>query len=545
MRKLPRLFSIAVLLTACRPRPTPTPVAAPTLDAHTAAVSEVVNLVEARAAAGEAFAQVALGYVLRDGGEVKTGDASKARLDFSDGTILRLAQNSSFVMQTITPSADGLVARIKLEAGKIWVSLTGGTLQVETPVGVAAVRGSFAVIEYSPGDPDNPDDDLLVLDCLEGDCTAQNDNVDAHLGNLERVVLNRVAHLRLTLTGADVEAFLQDNPESQSIIATLTAAPPATDTPQPTKTPQPSFTPSLVSTGTATRAPTETRTATPAATATPPRLVTATPIVVQTGPIIGQHVVRAGETLFCIGRGYGVLPEAIAQANGLRAPFGLVPDQVLRIPANPWENIPPGAVCAPQFTSPFPGLPVNTASPTPTITLTPTPTCVPPDFFDPFQQRCRPPDTPVPSGTTTPVPPTLTPTPVPPTPTATPDTAGPTITNLSVSPSSVGNVTTCNVTFMADVTDVSGVSLVNVDWVATNTFSVPMPAGSGSVQMTLVSGTTYTATWTVTLLGGPFPYYGNVSWSVTAVDGVIVMPNTNNVASLTPIDVFATDGGCP
>src|SRR5574341_744282 len=250
MHKLIRLVSLAALLAACARQPTPTAAPpSPTLDARTAALSEAVNIVEARAVESEAFAPASLGYMLRAGGQVKTGDASKARLDFSDGTIVRLAQNSTFVMQSAAASDGGLLARVRLEAGKIWVSLMGGTLQVETPVGVAAVRGSFAIIQYSPGDPSNPDDDLLVVDCLEGACTAQNENVNAQLGNLERVVLNRVGSLRMTLTGADVEAFLKENPEGQRLAATLTAAPPATDTTTPTTThtprPPPTLPPSL------------------------------------------------------------------------------------------------------------------------------------------------------------------------------------------------------------------------------------------------------------------------------------------------------------
>jgi LysM repeat protein len=356
MQKLIRLVCLAALLVACGVRPTPTAAPpSPTLDARAAALSDAVNIVEARAAESEAFAPVSLGYVLRVSGQIKTGDASKARLDFSDGTIVRLAQNSTFVMQAATTSDRGLLARVRLEAGKLWVSLTGGTLQVETPVGVAAVRGSFAVIQYSPGDPANPDDDLLLLDCLEGACTAQNDNVDAQLGNLERVVLNRVGSLRMTLTGADVEAFLKENPEGQRLAATLTAAPPATDTVTPTTThtppPSPTLTPSPVPTATA--PPTETP------------LLTATPISATIPPvaILGQHTVRAGETLFCIGRGYGVLPGAIAQANGLTLPFNILPGQTLKIPEVQWVNVEPGPVCAPQFQSPFPGLPPPTETP--------------------------------------------------------------------------------------------------------------------------------------------------------------------------------------
>ncbi len=80
-------------------------------------------------------------------------------------------------------------------------------------------------------------------------------------------------------------------------------------------------------------------------------------------PIIGWHTVQAGETIFCIGRGYGVLPAAIAQANALSADLSVAAGRVLQIPAVQWTDIPAGPVCAPQFQSPFPGLPVATSGP--------------------------------------------------------------------------------------------------------------------------------------------------------------------------------------
>lgn len=90
--------------------------------------------------------------------------------------------------------------------------------------------------------------------------------------------------------------------------------------------------------------------------------------------ILGQHVVQKGETLYCIGRGYGVVPSAIAEANGLSAFAFLSLGQVLKIPAVQWSPVPPGPVCARQFTSPFTGGAAVTLTPTPTPpTATPTP----------------------------------------------------------------------------------------------------------------------------------------------------------------------------
>ncbi len=531
---LPCLLSVVLGLTACGQR---TPLPTPTPDPRSAAVSEIVRIVEARPSEYQSFAQVAAGYVLGGGGQVRTGAASKARLDLSDGAIVRLAQNSSFTLEAVAPSSGGVFALLKLEAGKIWINLTGGTLQVETPVGVASVRGSFAIIQYSPGDPSNPDDDLLVLDCLEGACTAQNDNVDARLGNLERVVMNNVGQMRMTLTGADVEAFLRENPEGQRLAATLTAAPPATrETQPPTHTATPSASPQTPLDGATEVNPAlAPPTLTPSTTAAPAAPVVPIPSI----PILGRHVVQSGETLFCIGRAYGVLPTAIARANGLPTSFNIIPGQTLGIPAVQWLNIPSGPVCATQFVSPFPGLPAATPTAPPTITPTPTATCMPGNFFDPFQKRCRPPDTPSAADTATPVlPPPETP--EPPTPTLTPpDVTGPGVGQLAANPTTVDSFTTCQVTFTADISDPSGIASADVKWTSfnVNTGGPPVSAGSGAQPMMFVSvsGLTYLAQFEVTI-----PFGGYLDWVVVASD------NAGNETTSNPGPRIQTgEGSCP
>ena len=80
-------------------------------------------------------------------------------------------------------------------------------------------------------------------------------------------------------------------------------------------------------------------------------------------PIMGYHVALKDETIYCIGRAYGVLPAAIAQANGLVPPFNMAPGQTLAIPEVQWMNVAAGPVCPPQFTSKFPGLSAVTPYP--------------------------------------------------------------------------------------------------------------------------------------------------------------------------------------
>jgi LysM repeat protein len=93
--------------------------------------------------------------------------------------------------------------------------------------------------------------------------------------------------------------------------------------------------------------------------------------------ILGKHIVKLTETLFCIGRAYGVSPWAIASTNGVRWPYTIYPSQTLQIPDVRWYNIPAGPVCVKQFdVTPVP-------TPQPTTVPTPGPVCAQPYVVQP------------------------------------------------------------------------------------------------------------------------------------------------------------------
>jgi LysM repeat protein len=98
--------------------------------------------------------------------------------------------------------------------------------------------------------------------------------------------------------------------------------------------------------------------------------------------VIGQHTVKQGEWLYCIGRAYQVSPWAIAEQNHIPWPYWVYPNQVLQIPAVPWYNIPAGQTCAPQFTAPT----WPTPTPPPPTAVPPTPGPVTPT---PVPGQCR------------------------------------------------------------------------------------------------------------------------------------------------------------
>ncbi|MBL8046399.1 MAG: FecR domain-containing protein, partial [Anaerolineales bacterium] len=347
------LFSwliVALILSACA-EPTAVPTAVPpseTPDPRSGVVADFTGPVQGRRVNAEALSDVNIGFRILETGEVRTGESARARLDLSDGAIVRLASNTQSVLENAQPDEFGFVlAEMQLLLGKIWISLTGGEAQIETPLGVATVRGSFGIVAYDPAV------NVMRFDCFEGTCTVTSPVFNGQINPMERVVLNQNNFLRQPIPPEEVQQFIQDNPESARLVATLTALPPLA----PTFTPTLEATPTETATAVAPVAATATlvlptATGTPTFTPLPPTL-TFTPAFT----ILGQHTVRGGETLFCIGRGYGVLPSAIAAANGFAPSTALRTNQVLNIPAVQWTNISAGPSCLTQFRSPYPGLP--------------------------------------------------------------------------------------------------------------------------------------------------------------------------------------------
>jgi LysM repeat protein len=198
-------------------------------------------------------------------------------------------------------------------------------------------------------------------------------------------VVIRLSLIGLVLVFSSLIAYpaLAERPASHGIFQspidtpTPTLPPAATETPVP-----PTETPTVIATETPTSVPTATPTATqpagPTATPAAPTLTpTALPLPTATPvpppyPILGNHVVRYGESLYCIGRAYMVSPWAIAQTNGIGWPYTIYPNRSLAIPNVPWANPPAGPVCQRQFGGPPP--PTATPGPLPT----PAPTLIPP-----------------------------------------------------------------------------------------------------------------------------------------------------------------------
>jgi hypothetical protein len=157
LRRAVILLSVLSLLgAACGARSTAT----------TATLAELENDVQRRDSAAADWQAAASGDQVRTGGGVRTGAEAQARVDLSDGTLIRLAASTEFTLSTL-PTADSPQAQLTLTAGKVWTFVSDtltSHFEIQTPVGVATVRGSYLSGQYFP------DTGKFSVNCLEGQC---------------------------------------------------------------------------------------------------------------------------------------------------------------------------------------------------------------------------------------------------------------------------------------------------------------------------------------------------------------------------------------
>lgn len=196
-----------------------------------ATLNEVQGDVSAKQPTDSKYSPAENGLVLETGGEVETGDDGRTRVNLSNGTFFRTGPSSHFVLQSLEDNNGDPLARLQLEFGKVWVILTAGVLEIETPSGTASVRGSYLYVESKP-------DQSVKITCLEGDCSLKNSAGSADLvaGQAATITDETSAPQKGNMTEDDFNQWLTINPEAQEIIPAVTAtqgALPPTITPTP------------------------------------------------------------------------------------------------------------------------------------------------------------------------------------------------------------------------------------------------------------------------------------------------------------------------
>lgn len=297
------------------------------------------------------------------GDQVFTLSGSRARMDLTNDTIIRINSNSNFTLTSIEDTSSGLFAELNLKIGEIWVILNGGSLNVDTPSGVASVRGSFLQVSVKPNGG------IVEITCLEGECSVGNGAGTLNLiaGQTAKVTNFNSPPKPGKMSDDDVNDWLAANPEATNVIIPLTktvAASKDDDLPQlETATQTPTATesfiePTTVSANTATSTP--------------------SPTNINCGPYVAYdlwigYIVQDGDTLEMLADNYQVPLAAFQEANCMGDTTFIkegyhiyVPDKITVTPTITPSNTPtntPAATAVPAATSTF----------TPTVTPTNSP----------------------------------------------------------------------------------------------------------------------------------------------------------------------------
>ncbi len=225
------------LATPASPTDPPPPTATPA--PRTASLSELRNEVEARGPGSDDWGTAAEGQQLRAGGGARTGDESRARIDTSDGTLVRLAPHSLFELLEFPPDPSNPLTRLRLDAGRVFArvaqALGFDQFVVETPVGTATVRGSLLGVAYFP------DLLLMIVTCLEGECrltAADGTAVDLNPGEQSEIAgQGQPPSAARPIDVGELQQWAIEFPEAAAIVAQVTPAPTPTAIPTPTPIP--------------------------------------------------------------------------------------------------------------------------------------------------------------------------------------------------------------------------------------------------------------------------------------------------------------------
>jgi hypothetical protein len=238
----PLTLVFITLLAACQPKATSQPTPALSL---TAALKDITGTVTIKQPGANGFSPASAGMELQTNGSIQTGDDGRVRLDLSTGTIIRIAPSSLFTLTSNQPNNGSLSTQTNLNAGGLFIILNGGNASVNTPSGVASVRGSYLSVYMDPSAH------TVVVTCLEGRCGASNSAGSTDFGTGQEVTLFSCTAGQCSvpnvgpMTPADFQFWLDNNPDLQlpGLSATLTALVP----PQPSATEPPANTPTSAS----------------------------------------------------------------------------------------------------------------------------------------------------------------------------------------------------------------------------------------------------------------------------------------------------------
>lgn len=184
-----------------------------------ATISELTGSVQMKPAGQNSFIPATTDTKITVSSQIQTGADGKARLDLSSGTIIRVAPSSLFTLVSNEETKAGLWTKITMELGKVFIILNGGSTEVQTPAGVAAVQGSYLKVEFDPQVGE------LILTCLEGNCSVVAPNGEIRkFTNGQKIIIRKDPQTggwiidEQLMTPEDFAEWLENNPEAKELV---------------------------------------------------------------------------------------------------------------------------------------------------------------------------------------------------------------------------------------------------------------------------------------------------------------------------------------
>lgn len=277
------------------------------------------------------------GQEILEGEQIRTEQDGHARLDLSSGSIVRIGPHTIFTLQKLENNDDGPFTHLRMEIGELWVILKGGSLEIDTPSGLAAVRGSYMHVRIIKKTGE------VIITCLEGNCTVGNTVGSVDLLAGQKAVISSYSSPPKPgrMDQEDVDRWLLNNPEATLVVLPLTATVGALpEEPPPVKPPDPNWCPDITD-------------------------------------WVALNV-QPGDTLTSLAKEHGISPAELAHANCLEPTSDLKLGAVIYIPPFLLSATPsPTALLTATTTNTATIIPtrfVNTPTPTPPVipSLSPT-----------------------------------------------------------------------------------------------------------------------------------------------------------------------------
>lgn len=140
------------------------------LATRTLVILSVEGTVQVRSGEGGELVPAVAGQELVVGDELITGADGEAVLMMDDGTVLVITEEASFVVESLEGTPENPVTRFFLNLGQVFTFRldtlpADASYEIETPNGVAAIRGSMLSVSYDPVTGQ------VVATCQTGHCS--------------------------------------------------------------------------------------------------------------------------------------------------------------------------------------------------------------------------------------------------------------------------------------------------------------------------------------------------------------------------------------